>query len=453
MQASTTQILCANGGSSPTGPGLTAGGGWRRALPAPGAAAAPTMKRRGVVFRLALGIVTLLLGMFLPVQSQAQPTAPLQFVEAPTASGFFVAALTNTINGTGVGQGQNWSLEAETADRLTVRIETAVGNARPKLRVLNAANQTVASINGAATGIAEVYDVLLPAPGTYRVQVFSDHQASEYRLRVDLARGPQLETEPNDSIAQAVERPMEMQAGQFQLRMAGTLTSEDASGDFFRLGALAPGNSISATLLTGPYSPLSVSNTTITLYRDTSPLLATNAAFDFVVTDPGDYFVSLVASTNRDLLAQYFLTLTVTDAVPPTVAALTLPAADSVASNIINGFTVTFSEPMHAASVNQVANYSLRAAGSDGLFDTADDVLYSLLSPDYSLGTNATFAVVDGPLQPGEYRFSIAATITDRAGNPLTPALTHNFTIVEWGDFVFENRDNDEVAVATGLGV
>lgn len=140
MQASTTQILCANGGSSPTGPGLTAGGGWRRALPAPGAAAAPTMKRRGVVFRLALGIVTLLLGMFLPVQSQAQPTAPLQFVEAPTASGFFVAALTNTINGTGVGQGQNWSLEAETADRLTVRIETAVGNARPKLRVLNAAN-------------------------------------------------------------------------------------------------------------------------------------------------------------------------------------------------------------------------------------------------------------------------------------------------------------------------
>ncbi|MBN2505564.1 MAG: Ig-like domain-containing protein, partial [Verrucomicrobia bacterium] len=380
---------------------------------------------------------------------------PLSWVETPAASGAFTAAVTNAFDGIGVAQADDWTLEAEAGDRLTARIEAAVGSSRPRLRLLNPSGQTVASADGETSGVAEFYNAPLAAPGTYRVRVYTDNQVSDYRLRVDVARGPTLEVEPNNSATEANLPDPTLLAGSYRLRVAGVLTTNDTAGDWFDLGLLDPGNAIAAELFTGPYSTLQTDDPTVSILRDNhvDPVFSANTNFTFVVTVRGVYSVRVTSTAHRDLLARYFLTLTITDDVPPSVVDLTLPENGTTATSIINAFTVTFSEPMDIVSANDLAHYSLSHAGPDNLFGTADDVVYPLLPPNYLSGTNVVFALGDGPLQPGACRFTIAATVTDRAGNPLTPALTWNFSIERLGMFQFENRANDTPATATSLSL
>jgi hypothetical protein len=385
---------------------------------------------------------------------QAELT-PLQFVETPPASAFFAAAGTNTFDGIGSGAADDWTFDAEAGDRLTVRIEAAVGNSRPRLRLINPSGSTIASVDGDTSGVAEVFNVAIAVPGGYRVRVYTDHQVSDYRLRVDLSRGPNLEVESNDATNTANALSPTFLAGSFRFRVAGALPVSDAAGDFFALGTLDSGNTVSGEVFTGASSSLQPGDATVALFRSgqTNAVFATNANFSFVIAERGEYFARISSATNRDLLARYLLTLTVADAVSPSVQSTTLPAEGATVSDIINGFTVTFSEPMRAETVNNVANFSLRQAGADGLFGTGDDVIYPLLSPAYATGNTVTFALADGPIQPGNTRFSIAATVTDRAGNPLSPAFTRNFTVERLGSFQFENRSNDTVGGATSLSL
>ncbi|MCW5555241.1 MAG: Ig-like domain-containing protein, partial [Verrucomicrobiae bacterium] len=380
---------------------------------------------------------------------------PLSFVQTPSASSFFTASITNAFDGVGVALADDWTLEAEAGDRLTVRIETAIGNARPKLRVLNPSGQTLASVDGGTSGIAETYSVLLPVPGAFRVRVYTDQQVSDYRLRVDLTRGPTLEVETNDSINAANLPEPNQLAGSFRFRIAGTLTAADSAGDYFALGTLDVGSEILTELFTGPLSTLLPGDAVVSLFRqgDANAVFQAATNFTYLVSDRDVYFVRITSETHRDLFARYFLTLTITDDVPPSVVGTSLPAEGATSTDIFNSFTVAFAEPMAAATVNNLGNFSLRAAGQDGQFGTSDDDIYPLHSPAYSTGTNVVFALVDGPLQPGNYRFTIAATVTDRAGNPLTPTLTRNFSIERLGVFQFENRDNGAAGRATSLSV
>src|SRR5262249_25615492 len=94
--------------------------------------------------------------------------------------------------------------------------------------------------------------------------------------------------------------------------------------------------------------------------------------------------------------------------------------------------------------------------GPDAAFDTADDALYTLsVTPAYVNGLSANYLVTDGPLQPGNYRFTVKATgaarITDRAGNPLAAAFVRTFTMVAVSPFLVENRSNATSAPATSL--
>src|ERR1035437_3782760 len=387
--------------------------------------------------------------------ASAQQVAPLQFSETPAASSFFTASVTNAFDGIGSALADDWTLEAETGDRLTVRIEAAIGNSSPRLRVLNPSGQTIVSVDGSTSGIAESYNTLLSSPGTYRVRVYSDTQVSNYRLRVDLSRGPTLEIEPNNTTNQANFPNSEVVAGSYRYRVGATLPADDSAGGFYKLGAPGAGNAIAADIYTGPSSTLQPGNAVFALFQDgqSIPILTTNQSFSFVVPAHGLYFAQVSSATNRDLFARYFLTLTVTDSIAPSVLAVTLPPEGATSTNIINSFDVTFSEPMAPASANNLANYSLRNAGPDTVFNTADDQVYPLLSPAYVTGTTATFALADGPLQPGNYRLTISSLVTDRAGNPLTPAFTRNFTIERLGLFQFENRTNDSPALATSLSL
>ncbi|MDW8380508.1 MAG: Ig-like domain-containing protein [Verrucomicrobiota bacterium] len=380
---------------------------------------------------------------------------PLQLSEATPGSSWFVAGVTNAFDGVGTANADDWLFEAEAGDRVNARIESAAGGARPRLRILNAAGQTVASIDGTTAGVAELFNVVLVSPGTYRIRVYTDHQVSGYRLRMDLSRGPDLEVEPNDATNTANVLPARQLPGGFQFRVVGTLTTNDAAGDWFGLGTLDPGNSVSWELFSGPYSTLRTGDAQFSLFRlgQTNAVIATNASSQYVIVERGDYFARVSSSTNRDLVARYLLSVSVGDNVGPSVLNVTLPAEGGTSTDIIQGLTITFSEPLHPVTATNPANYLLRQPGPDGSFGTGDDVIYHLAVGPYSTGNTLTLTLVDGPVQLGLTRFGITASVTDRAGNPVSPAFTRSFSIERLGLFQMENRSNDGVLGATSLGV
>jgi hypothetical protein len=128
----------------------------------------------------------------------------------------------------------------------------------------------------------------------------------------------------------------------------------------------------------------------------------------------------------------------------------------STSTSEIDRFTLTFSEDLAAATVNNGASYDLRAAGADHLFDTVDDQIYVLISsPTYSSGATASYRITDGPLHPDLYRFTAKTSppdrLTDRAGNPLGAAFTRTFSVVGIAPFVLEGRSDDTLGTATFL--
>ena len=121
----------------------------------------------------------------------------------------------------------------------------------------------------------------------------------------------------------------------------------------------------------------------------------------------GTYYARIRASSGADFYAQYRLALTVADIQAPTITADTLPAEGSTVTNFFWDFSLSFSETLQAATVNNVANYELRSAGPNGVFDNgADDVVYNVVPASaYSSGLSVSYQVSDGPPQPGPYRF------------------------------------------------
>ncbi|MBL9167077.1 MAG: VCBS repeat-containing protein [Verrucomicrobiales bacterium] len=98
---------------------------------------------------------------------------------------------------------------------------------------------------------------------------------------------------------------------------------------------------------------------------------------------------------------------------------------------------------------DRLNGFDLRASGTDGLFDTGDDLLYRLRLNTYARGTNVSFFVVDGPLQYGSYRFSVTPSIKDRFGNALAASFVRRFAVVPVSGFGIEGRTNGTLGLAT----
>ena len=89
-----------------------------------------------------------------------------------------------------------------------------------------------------------------------------------------------------------------------------------------------------------------------------------------------------------------------------------LATADLDADGLPAGLDPYPGDPLNACD--------LRAAGVDGNFDTADDVIYRLtLASAYTGGTSLSLFVNGGPLPDGSYRFTANDTLTDVVGNAL----------------------------------
>ena len=119
----------------------------------------------------------------------------------------------------------------------------------------------------------------------------------------------------------------------------------------------------------------------------------------------------------------------VTEAIAaPQVAMVSGIPADGTATSAdnIDGFGVVFNQTMDAASVLDAANYELRDAGLDGMFDTPDDGIFTLnlATTNYQVGTNQLeLDITTGPLGFGDYRFSV---ISGGVENPFATALDGN---------------------------
>ncbi|HKS38960.1 MAG TPA: FG-GAP-like repeat-containing protein, partial [Verrucomicrobiae bacterium] len=122
-----------------------------------------------------------------------------------------------------------------------------------------------------------------------------------------------------------------------------------------------------------------------------------------------------------------------------------VPGTDSDGDGLPNAVDPYPTDPLNA--------FDLRAAGIDGSFDTPDDPIYHFASYGYNGGLSASLRVVDGPLQPGNYRFTITASLRDRAGNALSAPFVRFFTVSGVSGFTVENRNNGSFAGATSLSV
>ncbi len=164
----------------------------------------------------------------------------------------------------------------------------------------------------------------------------------------------------------------------------------------------------------------------------------------------------------RDLVApgpygQYLFRVEMFDNAPPFLRQTEgLPDQNGVARFSFTTFSLQFSEPISLDSLRMShqtpAEFDLRRAGDDGLFDTTDDITLQLQFSSSQDQRTFDLRILDGPPQAGFYRFTIPAGLTDLAGNPFDgnhdglggDPLFRHFHINVPENVVFERFDNHE---------
>ena len=274
----------------------------------------------------------------------------LPSAETPAGTSFITAF------GTGVFSQDHdvdyWRFEAEAGDLISIRVETDRVGVYPQLYLQTSAGENLITVGGSYEGIVQIQNYAAGKPGTYYIRVFTDYAQAPYRLRLDQSRGPQLETENNDSQNNANPLLLTTSAGTYQARVAGSLPAADTSGDYFLLGTLNVGNALNIQLMLPDGSSLAATNATLAVevQGGAAPLVSSaTGLLNFTVTTNGIHYIHIFSDQARDLRAQYFLNINVTDGVPPAVVSTTLPDEGATSKAIIDRFAVSFSEPLNPA--------------------------------------------------------------------------------------------------------
>jgi hypothetical protein len=321
----------------------------------------------------------------------------------------------------------------------------------------NANGSQVASFTSSSSGQGQSGQVNLSSPGSYYLRVTqSNSYTGEYRFRVSAFDLPlTIESEINDSIGQADSIEFALGTGVLTGSVAGYLANYDTSGDYWALGNLGEGTIITLDLRVPQSSPL---NGQLQLFKADGTQVAVSGEGELQLVHPisagqaSAYFLRVVAlNDTRGLRSEYLVDVSLADPEAPFVTSVSLPAEGTSASYVAPNFSLGFSEDMLASTVMQAANYELRSAGPDGVFDTSDDELYTVVPQTYSAGLTASYHVPDGPLQPGNYRFRAGIGLTDKFANPLAEVFTRLFTVVGVPGYVLESRDNNSRIKATPL--
>jgi hypothetical protein len=394
----------------------------------------------------------------------------LPLVEDPVGSGLLM--------GRGLGEIQTtsdtdyWSFAALAGDVVSVSADRYQSSGLyPAVGLYNAAGSYITSDSGGGpNGGAFISNYTIPVSGTYYVNVNQIYgTAGAYQLHLELARGIQQESDrayANDSTSGANIIILAHGApGHLLSKVAGTTMAASGSHldeDLFQLGTLNVGNVVELSTQVPSISTWNGAVTVVDEYgvavtdADGNP---TDGHFLGTISTDGAYYAMVTSGTGAGPWAQYILGVGMTDFVPPRVTAVTpLPDNNGSTSGVLDGLTLRLSEDVDPATVIG-GNFDLREAGPDGMFDTADDVKYSLGVDPYTSGVIVGLPILDGPLGNGHYRFTVKSAIMDRTGNPLDgngdgtggDDFTRLFTVSLPSGLVFEGRNNGTIQSATSL--
>src|ERR1022692_2538364 len=173
-----------------------------------------------------------LLGKIENTSNNTLPEATeLPLTESPSGTGFFTAMGVGSFLST--SDVDYWRFTAQAGDLLTARLEADATGIYPQLYLQNAADGNLVAVGGDNSGVAQFQNYQFSASGTYYLRVWSSYGAAHYRMRVDLARGLSLESEPNDIQLNANVLATSPVLSGTQGRVAGSLVSTDTSGDYF----------------------------------------------------------------------------------------------------------------------------------------------------------------------------------------------------------------------------
>lgn len=103
------------------------------------------------------------------------------------------------------------------------------------------------------------------------------------------------------------------------------------------------------------------------------------------------------------------------------------------------------------STITNAANYVL-VSSQNNTFGDGDDSTYAVVPSAYSAGTNATFLVSDGPLQPGQYRLTIRHRVEGPRRRDVGQSYAPSFSVEGVAGFVLEDRSNNSQGAATPLG-
>lgn len=327
-----------------------------------------------------------------------------------------------------------WRLEAQAGDRVRVAAEGGRWDNSLVLDILNEQGQWVASARDPMNGRPEVHLPAVAAPGTYYIRTDTYAPSAspvDYALRIDVARGPALETEPNDRQAFGNVLPWQPRAGQRARGQAAGSIASPLDTDWYDLGRLNAGDHVDVRLALPTESSV---EPRVRLVRGQDAV--TVSSFEgagpkaFVVPEDGAYHIEVAAAVaaSAGIEATYLLQVDLIDVSAPLVVAATLPPATGTVDQPLSRFSVQFSEELLAGLAANPQHYRLREAGPDGGWGGSDDVVWTLTPSYRGVGSSVDFTIGNGPLTPGSYRFEILDGLTDRAGRAL-PAYTQEFAI------------------------
>jgi len=287
-------------------------------------------------------------------------------VEDPAGSGLRSGYGRGSLKDT--GDYDYWSFSGQAGELLTVALETVGSVYQSSLYcwVGRSDGTAVREFTTDTHGFGQCSPVELPVAGTYTVYVRYNHDyRGEYRLRVSLARPPlQMESEANNTIAQANQPGFMLTNGQDVASIAGYVSVGDTSGDYYWLRNRAVGTKItldlSQPLSSGLVGQLWIYNAAGTLMTN-APAGVSNLVYD--VLSGTDYYARVTAGSGAGLLSQYLLSVTVTDTVSPVIAGLSVGngygsevVTDGGVLNVMaDRFRLDFSEDLLPGSVNDAA--------------------------------------------------------------------------------------------------
>ncbi len=245
----------------------------------------------------------------------------LPLSEDPNGSGLFL--------GRGIGSIDPsndldwWSFQAEAGDRVGIAVDTPGSGIAVGLRLYNSGGGQITSGFGAGPGNdGYISHYLVPTTGTYyvRLERWTNDSIGTYELRVELARGIDLESDPNydnDSTAKADPLTYVTSGSQRNATIAGTIMAGDSGNvdeDYFALGTIDAGETVFSRVTLPSTSTLSpvieirnASNQVVSI--NPNPTDASIARYDIQTT--GQYYVVILGQGGQGPDGQYLLDTTV----------------------------------------------------------------------------------------------------------------------------------------------